>query len=573
MAGEARIMTLEREPRFVYTILILAALTAYLPAIWWGAPHASATVGTQRYAWGTDDETPLVPLEELHNIIAPKPIRNLNYPLMHCFLVSAAYAPYLAYLWLTGKLIGIHSTYPFGLVDPVGALKILTYIGHLVSAFMGAGVVAAAYYTGRLLWNLRTGIAAAILAMVLYPMFYYSRTGNVDATMLFFVALSLAWFARSLREGFSTRLAIIMGICAGFALATKEQSIAIFLAFPLVLLPLRWLDTRSANPRHGWNYWKPFAALGLATFLAFGLGSGLFVDPGRYFAHYCFTQERIAMVKRGEVIWLHTFPNTLQGNLQLAKLLMKYLINTMTLGGVALAGIGVLWTAVRERLVSLFALPALTYLILLFILVRTAELRYLLPAAYVLTFFAARTIILCLESRHRSVRVAGGAVALGVICASLLYGIDLTYAMLKDSRYAAGQWLQRHATFGSHIENFGVPIGFPAIPEGVTLGPAIKTYDRTNPPRIEEEAVQHVLQGWKQRKPDFIVVMPDYTSLPGAPYSRTCPAAIYDGLLEGRYGYRLAAYFETPSVLPWIRRPALDYPSVNPPIRIFALSD
>jgi hypothetical protein len=563
----------KREARYVYGILVLVALMAYLPAVRWGAPQPTATVGGQRYAWGTDEETPLVPLEELHNIIAHTPNRNLNYPLMHCFLVDAAYAPYLAYLRLTGKLMGIHANYPFGLVDPVGALKILTYIAHLVSAFMGAGIVAAAYYTGRLLWNFRVGIVAATLVMVLYPMFYYSRTGNVDVPMLFFVALSLACFARCLKEGLDTRRAIIMGVCVGFALATKEQAVALFLAFPLVLLPLRWLHTKSADPRHGWNYWKPFVVLGLATLVAFGLGSGLFVDPGRYFAHYRFTQERISLVKRGEVIWIHAFPNTLEGNLQLAKLLMRYLINTMTLGGVVLAGIGVLWTVVKERSVSLFALPAATYLVLLFILVRTAELRYLLPAAYVLTFFAARIIFVCLDSRYKGVRMAGGVAALGVIGVSLLYGIDLTYAMIKDSRYAAGQWLQGHVTVGDHIENFGVPIGFPAIPEGVALGPAIKLYDRTNPPRIEEDAVQQILQGWKRRKPEFIVVMPDYTSLPGIPYSRTCPAAIYDGLLRGRYGYHLAAYFETPAILPWVRRPALDYPSVNPPIRIFAASN
>jgi hypothetical protein len=142
--------------------------------------------------------------------------------------------------------------------------------------------------------------------------------------------------------------------------------------------------------------------------------------------------------------------------------------------------------------------------------------------------------------------------------------------MINDSRYAAAQWLKRHAVAGNHIDFFGVPVGFPALAEGITFEPAIAFHDK---PRIEEQAVRDVLRGWKKRKPEFVLVMPDYTSPPGVPYSATCPAAIYEGLLKNSFGYHLAAYFETPSIVSWIRRPALDYPSVNPPIRIFVPSN
>jgi hypothetical protein len=390
--------------------------------------------------------------------------------------------------------------------------------------------------------------------------------------MLFYVALSLLCLARSLKEGFDTRLAMTMGICAGCALATKEQALGLFLAFPIVLLYRKRPLLTSSSHRDVWNTWKPFVLLALTAFIAFGLGSGLFVDPERYFAHVNLVQTIFRRLKSGEVIWVQSFPNTLDGNLQLARRVAEYLVNTMTVGGLALAGIGVLWSAVKERSVSLFALPAATYLAPVFVSARAVQLRYLLPVAYVLTFFAARAVFVCLDSRHSGLRAMGRAAALVVICVNLAFGADLTHAMIRDSRYAAGQWLEEHAKRGDRIEYFGSLVGLPPVAEGITLAPAIAFHGVETRPRIGEDAVQEILRGWETRKPEFVLIMPDLISRPGTPYSGTCPPAICEGLLQDRLSYRLAAYFETPSIFSWLRRPALDYPTVNPPIRIFVPS-
>ena len=52
-------------------------------------------------------------------------------------------------------------------------------------------------------------------------------------------------------------------------------------------------------------------------------------------------------------------------------------------------------------------------------------------------------------------------------------------------------------------------------------------------------------------------------------YSNYCPPRVYELFKEGTNGYRLGKFFQTPSVLPWVSRPSLDYPTVNPPIQIF----
>jgi hypothetical protein len=83
-----------------------------------------------------------------------------------------------------------------------------------------------------------------------------------------------------------------------------------------------------------------------------------------------------------------------------------------------------------------------------------------------------------------------------------------------------------------------------------------------------EVAVQAITQGWRERQPRFVALIPDYTN-PGKPYTASCPPAIYRALEAGTLGYRRVALFESPALLPFVRRPLLDHPVVNPPIRLY----
>jgi len=64
--------------------------------------------------------------------------------------------------------------------------------------------------------------------------------------------------------------------------------------------------------------------------------------------------------------------------------------------------------------------------------------------------------------------------------------------------------------------------------------------------------------------------MPDHSSPSGVLHSHTCPPQIYEKLLKAEWDYYPVAYFKTPELFPWVRRPVLDYPTVNPTIQIFA---
>jgi hypothetical protein len=545
------------------------AFALYLPGFWWGAPHATAPDRT--HAWGTDDETPLGPLAEIHNIIQPKPEQNLGYPLMHSFVVSASYAPYMGYLWVTGGLTGVSGTYPFGLADPVGGLKALSLIAHFISVLMGAGVVLAAYNAGRTLWDDRTGALAALLVMVSFPMFYYSRTGNVDMAVLFFTALALTVFAHILAKGFTLRRAIWLGIFVGFAVGTKEPSVASFIALPFVLLALQWRNREPDQGLFSWSFWKAPVVAAFTCFLAFGLGSGLFVDPKRYFAHVEFVTGRLNDIREGGVGFMTIYPYTWSGHLELAGRIVGCLSDALTLPGLLLAVLGVLWAIRKESWTSAFALPALTLLIVLFFSARSVQLRYVMPAAFTLAFFAARAVTRAWQSRQLIVRVGFAVVAFAVIGLGLLRGADLTYEMINDSRHAAAAWLEPRTGAGDRIEYFGVTEKLPPLKQGVISQRAIEYLGPLRQPRLDEGAVREIRQGWIERKPKYVVIIPDFHLSTEVPDNVSCPPPIYQDLLNGTLGYRLAADFQTPSLLPWVRRPSIDYPVVNPPIRIFAL--
>ncbi len=320
----------------LHLLVALFALVLYLPGFWWGAPNA--TSAELAHSWGTDDETPLGPLAEMHNIIEPKADRNLGYPLMYSFIVSAAYIPYLGVLWLTGDLSGVSGHYPFGLSDPVTALKVMSGIAHFVTVLMAVGVVVSVFEAARVLWGKHAGITAALLTATTYPMFYYSRTGNVDVPMLFFIAASMAVFAHCLANGFTVRRSVWLGVLAGFALATKESALGIFILMPVVFF---WWQHKQHNSVLSWSYWKAPAAAIVAAFTALGAGSGLFVDPSRYIDHILFITGRLEQVAADTVqVVITAFPYTLTGNLEYLSHILRHLVDMMTLPGLLLGVAG-----------------------------------------------------------------------------------------------------------------------------------------------------------------------------------------------------------------------------------------
>lgn len=550
-------------------VVFVVALLVYLPGFWWGLPHVTAP--DRRQGWGVDDEPPLGPLAQLHDLVTPGPANNpnLGYPMLHPFMVIGSVAPYLVYLKTTGQLRTPSGVYPYGLRDPARHIRVMALIARLLSVLLGAGVVLAAFEIGRTLWGVMDGWWAAAFALLVYPMFYYARTSNVDVPVLFFSAWAMVVFARCLALGLSVRRGIVLGTLTGLAVATKEPAFASFVGVPLVLL---FLPVDASEPRPRRAVLGRVALWGLAAAgVAYAVGSGLVVDPDRWIAHIAFARARAAELAAGEVAFAANYPFTLDGHAELARRLTSYAIDALSLPGVVLGviGVGLAWH--RERRTALFAVTIASYLLVLFFTARSTQLRYLLPVAFALAIFAGHAVARAATTRWANMPVR--VVAAAALAVGALRGVDLTYAMLMDSRYDAAEWLSRVAQPGDRLEYFGSSQKNPPLPAHVHSSRAIVYLGGSVRPPIDEATSQTIRDAWRARRPRFIILTPDYTSRPGEPYAASCPPAIYEDLEQGRLGYVRARFFQTPTLLPWVRRPPLDYPVVNPPIRIYLAAD
>lgn len=548
-------------------LLFAVAVAAYLPGFWWGAPTAT---GPDRVrAWGVDDEAPLGMLGHIQAILSRRPETNTNpgYPMMESFMVGAASAPYLLYLRLTGGMHTPTPTYPFGLADPAASLRILSLLAHLVSVILGAGIVVAAFEAARILWGEQEGLWAAMFTLLMYPMYYYSRTANVDVPALFFIAWAFVAFARVIADGLSVKRAAVLGALVGLAVGTKETSFAAFLAIPVGVLFLPVAEAESSSP---WRVRLRASVVGaLGSLVVYALASGLAADPAWWIRHIGFARYRTAEVATTGVAWQEFFPMTLAGNLRLAQQLGLRLADAMTLPGVVagVAGIVVSWR--REPRTAWLALCAAAYLVVLFVAARAADLRYVMPAAFVLCAFAGATATRIFNIESAGPRRLLGVAVIGALVLGGLRAIDLTAAMVRDSRYDAARWIAAHATAGDTLEFFGREQQLPPLPAWLATRQTTTWSFQPGDTPDEPAGAARVRQIWNERRPRFITIIPDGLGRPGDPFSAECPAETFTQLEDGSLGYVRAAFFQTPDLIPWVHRPAIDYPVVNPPIRIY----
>jgi hypothetical protein len=116
---------------------------------------------------------------------------------------------------------------------------------------------------------------------------------------------------------------------------------------------------------------------------------------------------------------------------------------------------------------------------------------------------------------------------------------------------------------------FGPAHKVPPVSADIALERTLDNLGGMKPPRIGPEAAQSARERWRQRKPKFIVIAPDYLTKEQREIGGACPPDVYRELLDGTLGYRLASKHHQPSLFPWAKRPDFDFPDVNPPIRIF----
>lgn len=140
------------------------------------------------------------------------------------------------FMWTTALL------YRFFGVNEFGA--------RAASAFSGIALVAVTYLTGKLSYNERVGLLAAIILLTCYHFLSFSRFGTMDVMLALFTYLALYAYLR-LREG-NQNWWYMVGVCCALALMVKGAG---GLIAPATILLALTFDKRlmvSVQSRHFW---------------------------------------------------------------------------------------------------------------------------------------------------------------------------------------------------------------------------------------------------------------------------------------------------------------------------------
>ena len=525
-------------------LFIGVALLVYLPGLWWGLPAGMA--GRDK-PWGTDELGAVGAINETYGLLAARnPTFNPQYPMLQYFTQAAFVAPYYIGLYLTGHLSYPAPVFPYGLDHPKAELGMLTMFARLSSLLLAAGVVALAYRTGEVLRNHRVGLLMAMCVLLLYPMFYYARTSNVDMGALFWTALGLLVFAETLTSRATMAHGLWLGLTAAMAAAAKDASYAVFVPIGAIFLVRHVQEMRQRGATWMQACRVPAAALVMAI-AAYAVASGLVFRPSRFMSHVRF----ITTHNGEETTNYFRNPATFAGYMSVAREFLVNLSDGMGLPMLVAAFAGIAyWIGRRSGLLLLWLIPALGIPVLVLLPVRFVMLRFLLITVYMLALPAADVLAREVERPSLGRGMAWLTVAL-VLGFSAVRGGDLTYQMLNDSRYAGTAWFQGVARPGDRVGHMVPARNLPYLPDGVRTM-MIQPASFTSLP--------------DDSRPEFIISIPlsdtEIVHEPGL------PDATFQQLVDGTMGYRQVALLQGRTL--FSHRPAR---YLNPPLRIFIRED
>jgi hypothetical protein len=538
-------------------ILGICAFCIYLPGVWWGLPHVSNPITL--HGWDEDSVSGMIVLSEFYNLlIQPRPDWWVAYPLFHYIILGFLYAPYLAYLYLTGSLSKPTAAYPFGFADPIQSIATLTIIGRFLTLAMAVGVVIIAYSIVQTLWDKRSAILAAITVMLLSPMFYYSRTGNLDVPVLFWTSLAILMIARSMRYGITTGRMVWLGIFSALAVTTKDQAYGA-LAPGIVLLLIFHFRNKEIPISRRWSHLSTLLLAGIVTFV---ISSGFLINPQRFWLHLHFIMDfknTFPTVTRPDGQIMYGFggnvlrPRTPVGYANLFSDIVSAL--SEAIGPlfilVALVGIILAWkvTPFAKILIGM----GLGHIFLVIVIVSHMQYRYAIFPAFVLALFAGRALAVGWQNAPNLKLITA---LIGIVCLGWLSlkGVDLTYQMLFDARIPAAECLATQLKPGDKVGYWGDVNQLPYLPVGVTPVSLPSNDSAIN--YLEQNSIRYVL------------VSPDAWSDPGMDRSWFLPVDIYNALKNGSLGYQRLAVFSPPSLLGY----AIRYlPIINPKVQVYGL--
>jgi len=409
--------------------LLCLSLALNIVPVWWGLPSVDDK------SWAFDELSP-----DHYGLDSPGRHRG-RYPPLHYDLLRAVYKP-VRHLNDRG-LLNLSETELRGLLQTVG---------RVLSSLMATTTVLLVFLTGRLVMDYPGPLLSSAVIAFSAPFVFFAKTINLEAPYVFWFALALYFYSRTLR---THRLADYLAFAAAMTLSicTKDQ------AFALFVLPLVWLivDLHRHPPSDSEKRRTIIATLldrrlvwsGLLALALFVLIHDLLFGFEDFLHHLEFMRGPGA---RG---W-REYETNLTGQISMLAQAIVHTAFAMSWPAfiAATLGIGVVLGNRRQesRLLALALFP-ISYYLFFITVAQFHYVRFFLPVALVLALFSGRFSIALLKL-ERTRAVARIAIALMLLVAARR-AISLDLEMLNDSRYRVERWLADNSVAGYDVSFLG----------------------------------------------------------------------------------------------------------------------
>ena len=528
--------------RLLLVALLLFTLGNTLWCARWGLPDG-ATVETSS-PWAVDSIAPLGPLNEAYHRFSREGIDDVVYPLFHYVVLAGAFAPYIGFSLVTGRLQNPGAEFPFGATDPTFFAE-LTLLASFVSALMAAGCVLGVYLIARELFDARTGIWSAAVAVLVPPLAYYGGTSNLDVPYLFWTLLAFWQLIRAARQQRGASYALC-GVFASLAVATKDQAAGFFVLFPLLVPWFIHHALRSHDPRS-----TPLSVLrdrrlwiaAVSAVVTFVLANNLLFGFEGFQRHLQFAEEfyaaNVAVDTRGLLA-------RQSGLIAHSAVLIVQMVGVPLL---LLAAAGA-WLAFRRRhWLALLPLVCAAGYYVSMIAPSVSHSRYLLGVVLLVVPLAGSAIVAAIEAPRVTWRAIGIVMAATALAWQSLLLVHLHLTLARDSRYAMERWVRASVPAGATIESSTQARYLPRLSDRYRYAIVGNSFSATRYNLLGTDLTPAAL---RQRAPDYVLVLSD-SWLSGDPTRVEEPnvRAYYAALLAGAAGYEVVARFETPSWLPY----------------------
>jgi 4-amino-4-deoxy-L-arabinose transferase-like glycosyltransferase len=489
----------------LHLILLLSAVLS-LVGIWWGLPNFTG--------WAPDELIPSRVIRGMSQFFSHG--WQDKYPPFHYYLISLLYLPF----WILHRLQILDWS-------RLNVYTVLFYLARLLSAAMGTGIVYLVYRCGREIYERRASLFAALIASLLVPFVYYSKTANLDVPCMFWVLWSLYFFIRILKAH-RTKDCLLFALTAALAVCTKDLAYGFYVFAPFLVVWSDWRDRRQTPAS------VPFLRLiGSRKYLsAAALAAGVFLLIHNVIFNWSgFLTHFRRITGPGRKLYAH-YPGSLAGRLELLGETVKQIQGCLGWPLFLICVGGLVWFLAQKKkdylLLSLLGLASSYYLFYINIILYNFA-RFNLPICVILAFYGGRLLSDGLTARWRLLPARRLAVAF-IFLYSFFYASSVDILMVKDSRYAAERWMKANVP----------PQALIGVAAPVEYSPRLRGFKWEETPRSLP-----VFNG--SPKPDYIVVDRDYARRfkPG-----TKPFLFFSGFHNQKERYKLVYDYKTR--LPWL---------------------